>query len=102
MEVGQDFREIFIQEVLDHLQAIGRTGQNVCFVEPKYADQGTDEQEVLAEYYRRRHGLTIVHADPAELYIEGRGGLLRRLPRRHRLSRLRNPRPGRTRSEPKG
>ncbi|HEX4146507.1 MAG TPA: hypothetical protein VHY91_23605 [Pirellulales bacterium] len=71
MEVGQDFREIFIQEVLDHLQALGRAGQNVCFVEPKYSGQGTDEQEVLAEYYRRRHGLTIVHADPAELTIEG-------------------------------
>jgi hypothetical protein len=71
MEVGQDFREIFIQEVLDHLQAIGRAGQNVCFVEPKYSGQGTDEQEVLAEYYRRRHGLTIMHADPAELTIEG-------------------------------
>ena len=26
---------------------------------------------MLAEYYRHRHGLTIVHADPAELYIEG-------------------------------
>ena len=71
MEVGQDFREIFIQEVLDHLQALGRSGQHVCFIEPKYADQGTDEQEVLAEYYRQRHGLTIVHADPAELYIKG-------------------------------
>src|SRR5580704_9523236 len=70
MEVGQDFREIFIQEVLDHLQALGRSGQHVCFIEPKYADQGTDEQEVLAEYYRQRHGLTIVHADPAELYIK--------------------------------
>jgi hypothetical protein len=68
MEVGQDFREVFIQEVLDHLQAIGRPGQNICFVEPKYAEQGTDEQEALAEYFRQRHGLTIVHADPRELY----------------------------------
>ena len=38
---------------------------------PNIPDQGTDEQEVLAEYYRHRHGLTILHADPAELYIEG-------------------------------
>lgn len=70
MEVGQDFREIFMQELLDHLQAVGRVGQNVCFIEPKYSDQGPDEQEVLAEYYRARHGLTIVHADPSELYVE--------------------------------
>ena len=70
MEVGQDFREVFIQEVLDHLQGIGRLGQNICFVEPKYCGEGPDEQEPLAEYYRHRHGLTIVHADPAELSIQ--------------------------------
>jgi hypothetical protein len=69
MEVGQDLREIFIQEVFDHLQAIGRTGQNVCFVEPKYSQQGPDEQEALAQYYHDRHGLKIMHADPRELEI---------------------------------
>jgi hypothetical protein len=69
MEVGQDLREIFIQEVFDHLQAIGRPGQNVCFVEPKYAGQGPDEQEALAQYYHDRHGLKIMHADPRELTI---------------------------------
>ncbi len=71
MEVGQDFRELFMQELLDHAQSLGRAGRNVCFVEPKYSDQGPDEQEVLAEYYRARHGLTIVHADPTELYVKG-------------------------------
>jgi hypothetical protein len=70
MEVGQDLREIFIQEVFDHLQAIGRHGQNVCFIEPKYAGQGPDEQEALAQYYHDRHGLKIMHADPRELTIE--------------------------------
>jgi hypothetical protein len=69
MEVGQDLREIFIQEVFDHLQAIGRAGQNVCFVEAKYAGQGPDEQEALAQYYHDRHGLKILHADPRELSI---------------------------------
>ncbi|HTM53492.1 MAG TPA: hypothetical protein VL175_05660 [Pirellulales bacterium] len=71
MEVGQDLREIFIQEVFDHLQAIGRPGHNVCFIEPKYAGQGIDEQESLAHYYHERHGLRILHADPRELKIEG-------------------------------
>ena len=70
MEVGQDLREIFIQEVFDHLQAIGRTGQNVCFVEPKYSGDGPDEQEALAQYFHDRHGLKIMHADPCELSIE--------------------------------
>jgi hypothetical protein len=69
MEVGQDLREIFIQEVFDHLQAIGRSGQNVCFVEPKYAGQGPDEQEMLAQYYHDRHGLKVMHADPRELSL---------------------------------
>jgi hypothetical protein len=69
MEVGQDLREIFIQEVFDHLQAVGRGGQNVCFVEPKYAKTGPDEQEALAQYFHDRHGLKIMHADPRELTI---------------------------------
>jgi hypothetical protein len=69
MELGQDVREVFIQEILDHLPAINRPGQNICFVEPKYSDEGAEEQEPLAEYYRRRHGLTICNADPRELTI---------------------------------
>jgi hypothetical protein len=71
LEPGPDLRELFIQDLLDHLEAIGRPGQHVCFVEPKYAGSGIDEQTALAEYYLQRHGLKILHADPAELYIEG-------------------------------
>jgi hypothetical protein len=71
MEVGQDLRELFIQEVIDHLEAIGRTGRNVCFIEPKYSGDGPSEQQPLAEYFHSRHGMTIIHADPAELTLEG-------------------------------
>jgi hypothetical protein len=70
MEPGQDLRELFIQEVLDHLEAIGRQGCNLCFLEPKYSGDGPLEQEMLAEYYRERHGLTVLHADPGELYMK--------------------------------
>jgi hypothetical protein len=70
LEIGQDLRELFIEEVLDHLEAIGRPGRNVCFIEPKYAGDGPLEQEMLAEYYRERRGLTILHADPSELYMK--------------------------------
>lgn len=69
MEAGQDLRELFIQEVLDHLEAIDRRGRNICFVEPKYADEGPSEQAPLAQYFQERHGMTVVHADPAELYM---------------------------------
>ena len=68
-QLGQDLRELFIQEVLDHLEAIGRTGRNVCFIEPKYADEGPSEQAPLAQYFHERHGMTVVHADPKELSI---------------------------------
>jgi hypothetical protein len=45
------------------------TGQQLCFIEPKYAGDGPDEQEQVAEYMRQRHGLTVMHADPAELAL---------------------------------
>jgi hypothetical protein len=67
--VGNDLRELFIQELLDHLEALGRKGQHVCFIEPKYSQLGIDEQVALAEYYLQRHGLKILHADPAELKL---------------------------------
>jgi hypothetical protein len=67
LEIGQDIRELLMQEVLDHMEAIGRPPTNVCFVEPKYAGSGPDEQEALAQYYHDRHDMKIMHADPAEL-----------------------------------
>lgn len=70
MEAGQDLRELFIQEVIDHLEAIGRSGRNVCFIEPKYSGDGPCEQQPLAEYFHQRHGMTIMHADPVELTLE--------------------------------
>jgi hypothetical protein len=69
LEIGRDIRELLIQEILDHLQAIGRPASNVCFIEPKYAGSGPDEQELLAQYYHDRHRMKIMHADPAELEL---------------------------------
>ena len=69
LEAGHDLRELFIQELLDHLEAIGRRGRNVCFIEPKYSQLGIDEQVALADYYLQRHELKILHADPAELEL---------------------------------
>jgi hypothetical protein len=69
LELGKDIRELLMQEALDHLEALGRRGQNVCFVEPKYAGSGPDEQEALAQYFHERHGLKVMHADPSELTL---------------------------------
>lgn len=67
MELGQDLRELFIQDGVEHLEAVGRKGQTLCFVEPKYADEGPCEQSPLADYYHARHGMKVLHADPSEL-----------------------------------
>jgi hypothetical protein len=57
--------------VLDHLEAVGRPARNICLVEPKYSGSGPDEQEALARYYHDRYGLKVMHADPAELTLQG-------------------------------
>jgi hypothetical protein len=71
LERGRDIRELLMQEILEHLQAIGRPARNICFIEPKYAGSGPEEQEALARYYHDRHGLKIMHADPSELTLAG-------------------------------
>lgn len=71
LESGQDIRELLVQEVLDHLDAIGRKAHSVCFVEPKYAASGIDEQEDVARFFHDRHGLQVMHADPLELTLDG-------------------------------
>jgi hypothetical protein len=69
LEMGADIRELLMQEALDHLEAIGRPARTICFVEPKYASTGPDEQEELARYFHDRYGLRVMHADPPELSL---------------------------------
>ena len=64
---GHDIRELLMQEMLDHLEALGRPRRNIAFLEPMQAGSGPDEQDALARYYHERYGLKILHADPAEL-----------------------------------
>lgn len=71
LKPGQDARELLIQEVLDHLETIGRPVRTLCFIEPKYATSGPEEQEGLALYCRERHNIDVVHADPRELVLDG-------------------------------
>lgn len=69
-EAVTDIRELLTRTILNHISAMG-TGRQVCFIEPKYADDGPDEQEQVARYLREQHGLTVMHADPAELELRG-------------------------------
>jgi hypothetical protein len=70
LEIGRDIRDLLMQDVRDHLEALGRPARSVCFVEPKYASSGIDEQEDLARYYHDRYGLRVMHADPSELTLD--------------------------------
>ncbi len=66
-----DARELLHRELADQLEAIGRPGGTVCFVEPKYELEGIDEQRRLVEYLGARHGMRALHADPCELHMHG-------------------------------
>ena len=68
LEVGHDMRELLVRLLRAHAQAIG-AGPQVCFIEPKYAGNGPDEQGELARWLRERHGFTVMHADPSELTL---------------------------------
>lgn len=71
LAIGPDIRELLMQEILEHLESVGRRAINVCFIDPKYSGSGIDEQEDVARYYHERYGLRVMHADPAELTQEG-------------------------------
>ncbi len=71
LEPGLDLREMFIMELLDHLEAIGRPDGTICLIDPKYAGDGPTELDPLVEYYSETRGLNVVHADPSELYVRG-------------------------------
>jgi hypothetical protein len=71
LEMAPDIRELLMQEIRDHLEAIGRPARNICFIEPKYASTGIDEQEDLAQYFHATYGMKVLHADPSELTLAG-------------------------------
>ena len=71
VELPRDQRDLFVQVLIDHARAIGRESCQLCFVEPKYVHEGPAEQSVLSEFLSRRHGLSIAHADPRELRVQG-------------------------------
>lgn len=68
LESTQDLRDIFILEVTDHAEAIGRAGRAVALIDAKYSGDGPNELETLTHYYRDR-GYNVYHADPVELVL---------------------------------
>jgi carboxypeptidase Taq len=70
LELPRDQRELFLQMLLDHAQAVGARSGNLCFIEAKYESSGSNEQPALAGYLRLKHGGAVVHADPRDLRIQ--------------------------------
>ena len=71
LTLGPDMRDLLAGQLLDHLEALGRTGRRICFIEARWADSGPEEQTLLAEHFQRRFGMEACHADPAELVLDG-------------------------------
>src|SRR5215207_8599529 len=71
LQLPGDIRELLLQDLLEHLETIGRPGGQVVLVDPKFAAEGPDEPDALARYYREQHGLEVLHADPSELRQRG-------------------------------
>lgn len=71
LQLADDIRELLLQDLLEHLEASGRPDGQIVLVDPKYAGDGPDEPEALADYYRERHGLSVLHADVSELRLCG-------------------------------
>jgi carboxypeptidase Taq len=70
IELPRDQRDLFIQVLIDHARNIGRSECRLCLVEPKYAEDGINEQAVLAQHFAKQLGITIMHADPSELRVK--------------------------------
>lgn len=71
LQLPDDIRELLLQDMLEHLDATGRAGGQIVLVDPKYAEEGPDEPEAVAAYFRERHGLPVLHADVSELRVNG-------------------------------
>jgi hypothetical protein len=71
LQLPADMRELLLQDLLEHLEVIGRPGGQIVFVDPKLAAEGPDEPDAVARWYMEKHGLSVVHADPSELRQRG-------------------------------
>jgi hypothetical protein len=71
LQFSDDMRELLLQELLEHLAAIGARDGQIVLVDPKYVMEGPDEPDALAAYYKDHHALPVLHADASELRLKG-------------------------------
>jgi hypothetical protein len=70
-ELAADIRALVLQQLVDHLEAIGEEGRTLCFLEPTRSGNGPDDQVELAAWAHQHFGFTTLHADPSELELRG-------------------------------
>ncbi|MCL5995039.1 MAG: hypothetical protein M1546_03155 [Chloroflexi bacterium] len=68
LESNEDCRDLFMRELQDHMESIGRPGGAIALVDAKYSGDGPAELSHLAQYYSER-GYQVVYADPSELVL---------------------------------
>ena len=71
LQLAEDIRDLLLQDLLEHLDAIGRPQGQIVLVDPKYSIDGPDEMQALVEYYHERYGISVLHADASELRLRG-------------------------------
>lgn len=69
LDAHDDLRKLFMDELRDHLDSIGRAGGAIALVDAKYSGDGPAEFAALAEYYTER-GLPVHYCDPSELVLK--------------------------------
>ena len=71
LQLAEDIRELLLQDLLEHLDAIGRPEGQIVLVDPKYSIDGPDEMQALVDYYQDHYGVSVLHADASELHLRG-------------------------------
>ena len=71
LQLAEDIRELLLQDLLGHLDAIGRPEGRIVLVDPKYSIDGPDEMKGVVDYYKDHYGISLLHADASELRLRG-------------------------------
>ncbi len=71
LQLAEDIRDLLLQDLLEHLDAIGRPQGQIVLVDPKYSIDGPDEMQGLMDYCQERYGISLLHAGAAELCMRG-------------------------------
>jgi Uncharacterized conserved protein len=71
LQLAEDIRDLLLQDLMEHLDAVGRPEGQIVLVDPKYSIDGPDEMQALMDYYKERYGVTVLHADVTELQLRG-------------------------------